>query len=617
MWMTMLRGILPLISLSAVLWASGWGNAGQFWNQAWGQPAPTLQLTGGSQKTVKISLAGARNEHLFFMVSLEGGSPSLKARMEGTPDGLKCNFFRVVTVPLASIGKVPPDALLSLGEEGSDSAFDPLILWVSLKISPNCEPGLHTLNLVITDRHGSIRVPVDLRVYRFALPQDLPITIFGGFWYQPGLWSKSAKGLPSAEIIKKYYQSLRAHKFNALGGSYPLPLGQIHPGQRLEDYSTYHELLQYALDDLKFKYFQNPKLKGWESVSDPDSTFSRQARIFYPLYSAYLRRHGWENRAVNYLVDEPRPPQYGSVIQAFALAKSLSPGIRTLSAGWRPSPEFVRVIDIWAYQAAHYRDDEKEQAQHQGQEAWLYANRLQGIDHPLAHPRLIGWLLYRYHFSGYLLWGVNYWPNDPWTTPPGPQDFFRRGTFYYPHPQTGLPVPTTRLESLRRGFQDYQYLVLLDEACRRGLIPREQRRLSWLRFTALQRISREILFRCPWMSWRPCTGVSENSWTAWTADKKMQSTRLLTNSHHSMGGEGVVKIAHVITTLYETNATGWVTALAADQLYRGCQVDLIIGKNASPQLMAEKRAQGFGVIQIPSLRKYVRPVQEIQARIDL
>jgi len=79
----------------------------------------------------------------------------------------------------------------------------------------------------------------------------------------------------------------------------------------------------------------------------------------------------------------------------------------------------------------------------------------------------------------------------------------------------------------------------------------------------------------------------------------------------------MVKIAHVVTTLYETNATGWVTALAEDQLYRGCQVDLVVGRNASPQLMAEKRAQGFGVFQIPTLRKYVRPVQEIHALMDL
>jgi glycosyltransferase involved in cell wall biosynthesis len=78
-----------------------------------------------------------------------------------------------------------------------------------------------------------------------------------------------------------------------------------------------------------------------------------------------------------------------------------------------------------------------------------------------------------------------------------------------------------------------------------------------------------------------------------------------------------IKIAHVVTTLYDTNATGWVTALARDQQDRGCQVDLIVGCNASPKLMAERRAQGFGVVQVPGLRKYVRPFQEIQALVSL
>jgi hypothetical protein len=476
MRVTMIRGILTLISLGAMLWATGWGNAAQLEDQAWGKSDLTLQMAGKSQVAGKISLAGAKNEHLFFTISLAGGSSPLKARMEGAPGGLKCTFFRVVAAPSTSAGNFPPDALLPLGEDISDSASASLTLWISLKIPPNCKPGLYSLNLVITDRRDSIRVPVELRVYRFSLPDDLPITIFGGFWHQPGFFSKSAMVQPAEQvrIIKQYYQSLREYKFNALGGSYPLSLGKIQAGQKIEDFTTYHELLQFVLDDLRFKYFQIPKLRDWQAVSRPDSSFSRQARIFYPLYSDYLRRHGWENRALNYLVDEPRPPQYEAVVKAFALAKSLAPGIRTLSAGWRPSPEFAKVIDIWAYQAAHFREDETKQFQRQGQEAWLYVNRLHAIGHPLAHQRLIGWLLYRYQFSGYLLWGVNYWPNNPWTTPPGPRDFFRRGTFYYPHPRTGLPVPTTRLESLRRGFQDYQYLVLLDQACRRGLIPQEQ-----------------------------------------------------------------------------------------------------------------------------------------------
>jgi hypothetical protein len=479
MWVTMLRRISTAISIFTLFCATGWGDAANLWTGAGGQHGVTLRWTGGSQTAEKINLAGAKNEHLFLQIFLAGGSVPLKASAEGLPNGLDCQFFRVVAAPATQAGNFPPDALLPLEESIPGAVADPLPLWVSVKIAPDCLPGLHRLDLVITDRRGSLRLPVDLKVYRFTLPEDLPIAIFGGLWPQPELWRQYAKGQPLAEasILKKYYQSLREHKFNALGGSYPLPLDQIDPGQRIEDFSTYHDLLRYALHDLKFKYFQIPKLNGWKSVNSPEGSFPQAARRFYPLYTEYLRRQGWESRALNYLVDEPRPLDYEAAIRSFALAQSLSPGIRTLSAGKRPPPGSAGVIDIWAYQAGSYREDDREQARRQGQEAWLYANRLQGIDHSLAHQRLIGWLLYRYQFSGYLLWGVNYWPQDPWTTPPGPQDFFRRGTFYYPHPRTGLPVPTTRLEALRRGFQDYQYLLLLDQACRRGLAPREQQQL--------------------------------------------------------------------------------------------------------------------------------------------
>lgn len=78
-----------------------------------------------------------------------------------------------------------------------------------------------------------------------------------------------------------------------------------------------------------------------------------------------------------------------------------------------------------------------------------------------------------------------------------------------------------------------------------------------------------------------------------------------------------MKIAHVVTTFFDSNATGWVMALAEDQKRRGCQVDLVVGRNASPELLAAKQAQGFGVVWVPSLRKYVRPLQEIRALVEL
>lgn len=468
--------IIPALGLAFVLSLAGWGEGARFDPDFFGHPAVLLDHRAGSEHIRTINLNGARNEHLFLPVLLDGDSFPLQARAEGLPRGVTCALFRAITVPLAANGALPPDALVPLDDELSGSPSVPVILWVSLKIAPDCPPGRHLFKLAIHQGRQTLRLPVELRVYRFSLPDDLPIALFAGLWRQGGPWSRDGGMPPSAqaEIIKSYYRSLRAYKFNALGGSQPLPWGRLQAGQRLEDFSEYHELLRYALNDLGFSFFQIPKIKGWETVGAPNSAFTRQARLFYPLYAEYLRRHGWEKRALNYLVDEPRPPQNAAVVQAFALAKSLAPGIRTLSAGWEAPPQFTEVIDIWAHQAAHYREAEHQEARRRGQEAWLYANRLHTIGHPLAQPRLIGWLLHRYRFSGYLLWGVNYWPQDPWTTPPGPRDFFRRGTFYYPHPRTGLPLASLRLEALRRGFQDYQYLQMVERAVQRGLIPPEK-----------------------------------------------------------------------------------------------------------------------------------------------
>jgi hypothetical protein len=84
---------------------------------------------------------------------------------------------------------------------------------------------------------------------------------------------------------------------------------------------------------------------------------------------------------------------------------------------------------------------------------------------------MIGWYLFRYNMAGYLFWGMNVWRVDPWRNPPGREDHARRGVFYYPDPGTGMPLPTLRLESVRRGFEDYQYLQLVAEAARQGRIP--------------------------------------------------------------------------------------------------------------------------------------------------
>lgn len=426
-----------------------------------------------------LALAGARNEHLLLHCRFPGADfTSFKIKVIETgrqPQSAQINaaFYQLCWAPPETMGKVQPDALLPV-ERGLVHTGTSLDIVTVLSIPPNAAPGFYDYELTASDKNQRYTQPFKVRVYNFFLPDDLPVPIFGGFWnYKPERYQSYGVQSLSAylETVKSYYGSMRHYKINMLGGAYFFSFQELHPNRQIEDFQEYHQLLDHALNQLKYRGFMIPKLRGWQTVNQPEDDYIARAKLFYPLYQAYLERHGWQDRALNYLIDEPRPDHYPAVQQAYAASKALAPAIKTLCAGWNPAPEFVQVIDLWATPAGHYKEAFAQTARSQGQKQWLYANRLHGIDHPHVHQRLIGWILHRHQFDGYLLWGLNYWPNDPWTTEPGAQDYLRRGTFYYPHPHNGQPVPTLRLESLRRGFQDYQYLHLLTEAHHQGKVP--------------------------------------------------------------------------------------------------------------------------------------------------
>ncbi|MDI6853937.1 MAG: DUF4091 domain-containing protein [Deltaproteobacteria bacterium] len=426
-----------------------------------------------------LTLAGAKNEHLLLHCRFPAADPATfkiclaEKRPKPASPKITCTFSQVYWAPPACRGKFPADALLPL-DQGLLAVGDAVDILVTLYIPPDFPAGSFPFELNASDQIHSYRQPVKVQVYNFSLPDDLPIAIFGGFWdYPPDFYAKY--GVNSfenyLEVIKSFYRSMRQYKINTLGGFYSFPFEEIKPGQKIEEFTAYHSLLQYALAHLNYRFFMIPKMRGWRTINQPGDSFIKRAQVFYPLYQDYLKRYGWQHRALNYLIDEPSPDLYPAARQAFAAAKQLAPDIRTLCAGWNPDPAFVEVIDIWATPASYYKEPQAQSARSRGQEQWLYANRLHAIDHPAVHQRLIGWILYRHKFNGYLLWGVNYWPHDPWTAEPGDADFWRRGTFYYPHPLNGLPVPTLRLASFRRGLQDYQYFRLLKEAQEKGLVP--------------------------------------------------------------------------------------------------------------------------------------------------
>ena len=76
--------------------------------------------------------------------------------------------------------------------------------------------------------------------------------------------------------------------------------------------------------------------------------------------------------------------------------------------------------------------------------------------------RVLPWMCWKYGMKGLLYWSVNYWTTNPYQDPMNTKwQQNGNGSLYYPGPNG--PVPSLRLEVLRDGMEDYEYLARLAE----------------------------------------------------------------------------------------------------------------------------------------------------------
>lgn len=452
-------------------------------------PVHLVDLAPGSQTGPRLAVAGAKNEYLNLYFRVRGADAgSLKVAVQKkAAANISYTFYQVRPIPFMATSQfyIPPDALVPLAE--GVERIQPLDILLAIKIPAAVKAGIYVHQLVFADNKGSFTIPLELKVWNFALPDDLPITIMGNLWGVEKYFAPYGVNTPDKfdQAIRSFLRSMREYKMNALGPwTYPFDEKKLGPGKKMEEqFPRYHKILSYALNDLNYRYFCLPKLFRGSKGQQSKATFIQPAKNYLPPFMEYLHRHGWESRAINKMTDEPILPYYPRTYEIYALSKEIAPSLKTFCTGRAPDPRLAKAIDIWAVSARYYDQATADAARAQGQEIWLYFNRLQMMYSPAASQRLLGWLLYRYKFSGYLFWGMNAW----WVNVYGNEPLNKKlgGIFYYPNPRNGHPRPTTRLEAIRLGLQDYQYLDLLEKARARGKVDPQaygdiQRRLGAL-----------------------------------------------------------------------------------------------------------------------------------------
>jgi len=220
--------------------------------------------------------------------------------------------------------------------------------------------------------------------------------------------------------------------------------------------------------------------------------------------SRFYRDNGWQDRFYGFYMDEPN----GTAEERFveAMAKTLHRG--SAKAGFRapflvtddPRPKRVHAtlpankflwddVDIWCVRYFYFfgRVPVLRKLQKQGRQVWWYTyanNRVSQmpnfiLEKSLADQRVWGWLMYRWNVQGMLYWALNRWGGakdgrnwrDPYANPlsyvtRSGQRCNGEASIIYPgyYPRYGLndplapPVSSLRLEALRDGLEDLEYL---------------------------------------------------------------------------------------------------------------------------------------------------------------
>lgn len=207
---------------------------------------------------------------------------------------------------------------------------------------------------------------------------------------------------------------------------------------------------------------------------------------FVKSLAAYLKAHGWEDKVLFHIHDEPdihykdgaaleaRRRQY---YMAASILRKYIPNVRIIEAV--DSAAFYGGIDIWVPGTAGYEAKKEvfDRLTDLGETVWTYVccgpqgqwlNRF--LDFALIKGRLLFWGCAKNRISGFLHWGFNQFPDgmDPYDGTSCPNHTgigtnFPCGDSFIVYPGANGPELGMRMEAARRGAEDAALWQLLRE----------------------------------------------------------------------------------------------------------------------------------------------------------
>lgn len=413
-------------------------------------------------------------------------------------------------------------------------------LWITFHVAREARAGDYRGELKLRTTRGTVRVPLQVHVYDFTLPQETHLkSALGLGTHGINQYHHLQQPEDRKAVFEKYLGNFAEHRISPYSfyDYAPIDIRFVGEGtnrQARVDFTQFDPAAECWLDQAHFSTFQL-RLRGMgggtfhsrhlgelEGFKEGTPEFARLFQDYLSQIEAHLRARGWLSKAFTYWFDEPEPKDYEFVVDGMKRIHAAAPGIRRMLTE-EPHPQLFGHVDIWCGLTPQWTPELVRQRRQAGEEVWWYIccgphapYLTEFIDHPGTELRLWPWQSWQYGVEGILIWATTYWTSatafpppklqNPWADPmsyttgygltPGTINYWGNGDgrFLYPPrrdpvenqtPCLDGPINSLRWENLRDGMEDYEYLWLLQQAA--------QRELAWRGETELYQQAREAL----------------------------------------------------------------------------------------------------------------------------
>jgi hypothetical protein len=491
-------------------------------------------VTGRLSPTSDVALLCAGGETEGFQCLFATRTPpgkltatmtALRARGKPPIPPEACKVYFVEYVPFA--GRWWPDPLLD-AQPFAPSEHGPPVFWAALSVPEGQAAGVYSGELRMrSDTGDAANARVTVRVPGFSLTRETHLN--SSFWIFRGHIRHyfELQGEVTPEVYGPYIDLATSHRLSPIdvleGPCSPLvTVYREADGSLSYDWTRWDAYVKRAMaggaSTLHAAWTHHT---GWHfsdraPVNAIDRATGETVKIALPHNSeehlralgAYLsaaaehtRQLGFKGLIYVQPYDEPQPTAYADVAQTLIGLGKYAPGIpRLMDAVYPPNlPANLRDnIDLWCPLSPGIEGNGFEQEHAAGDIIWWYvccgprgqyANFF--TNQSVLENRMLFTQTWQHHVTGVLYWGLNYWldwgkppvsprfPNAPWrgTTDNEAAGYCGDGYVIYPGATPDRPLSSIRLETLRDGVEDYEYLYRLNELTQGRDVPEEARRL--------------------------------------------------------------------------------------------------------------------------------------------